>query len=71
MVKHLTKDEIWILLNLFKNITGVTVSLPVLGKFIKNSYIPIAIAVGRCLNSDIVKFYTKIHKYITALCGKI
>ena len=55
--------EIWTLINLFRMATKITSKLPVMCKFIRKSYRPLAEAVGEAISADYNHYYPKIYKY--------
>ena len=56
--------EIWTLLNLFRMTTKVSTRLPVMCRFIRRSFRPLAEAIGEALSIDFNHFYPKLYKYV-------
>jgi hypothetical protein len=51
-------------MNLFKCAYGVTLNIPVIYKFIRKSFKPVAEGISEAFSLDFNNFYPKLHRYL-------
>ena len=71
MFRLINISEVWILMNLFKCANAVIAKIPIVCKFIRKSYKPIAESLGQAFSLDFSFFYLKLNRFIFQECNKL